>query len=320
MTSKQISAEEISATFLAWGGPAVLAHLPEIGALGVAEIAALPPLPYGDDGFSRRLLREQTDLATTDSSRPPDLVDRQLTWLRAQLPDWYAGDVLHPLCGPGVWAEVLGAHGATSYLGIDAGPAVVAHARARLAGVPDRHFVLGDATDPAVLPPDQSFDTVLLSYDSFNFFTPLEVQPLLDALVRRLRPGGTLVLDLRLAEDGGAGFDEGRQVQSRPDGSVFRDGPHLLLSEGFIADGGGLVGHRIIALGTGADSSAPDVFHSVLNVPSLDGLTARLKATGLEVQVAGRPFPGTDDPNLRRHLVAARKQDSTPDRLLEKSR
>ncbi|WP_345046334.1 hypothetical protein, partial [Streptomyces rameus] len=59
----------------------------------------------------------------------------------------------------------------------------------------------------------------------------------------------------------------------------------------------------------------PEVFHSVLHVPTAAQLTARLAAAGLDVCVRGRPFAGSTDPNLARHLVAARKQP-TPHRAL----
>ncbi|WP_345046332.1 class I SAM-dependent methyltransferase, partial [Streptomyces rameus] len=271
-TASHRGAREIAGEFLEHGAPFLWPELPDLGSMPPDRIAALPSLPYGDPAFSARLLREQTDPATTDSSRPPAIVARQLDWLRAELPDWRAGRVHHPLCGPGNYTAALRGHGLTSYVGVDAGPAVVEHARRRFSGQDHIRFVLGDATDPVTTPgtgvrparaePDPrrpggppsaapGYDTLLLTYDAANFFAPHALEALLRSLVRGLRPGGTAVLDLRLAEDGTAGFDEGRRVYRRPAGSVFRDGPHLLLSEGFTAAEGALLGHRVVAVADG---------------------------------------------------------------------
>ncbi|MFI0960792.1 class I SAM-dependent methyltransferase [Streptomyces sp. NPDC021080] len=303
---------EITAEFLEHGARSLRPDLPDIAGMDPDDIAALPPLPYGDLAFSGRLLREQTNATTTDSSRPPAVVARQLAWLGAALPNWRAGRVHHPLCGPGNYTAALREHGLTSYVGVDAGPAVVDHARRRFAGQDDTRFLLADAADTALLTADQEYDTLLLTYDAANFFAPHALRALLGPLARNLREGGTAVLDLRLAEDGTAGFDEGRRVHRRRGGSVFRDGPHLLLSEGFVAAGGALLGHRIIAVSDGSDGPPPEVFHSVLHVPTAEQITAHLAAAGLDVCVRGRPFAGSADPNLARHLVAARKPYSTP--------
>ncbi|WP_159765609.1 class I SAM-dependent methyltransferase [Streptomyces sp. HM190] len=310
-TATHRDGREMAREFLEHGAPFLWPELPDLAGLPPDRIAALPPLPYGDPEFSARLLREQTDSTTTDSSRPPAVIEQQLAWLRAKLPGWRAGRVHHPLCGPGAYTAALAGHGLTGYVGVDAGPAVVEHARRRFAGQDHVRFVLGDVRDTAVPAGEPACDTLLLTYDAANFFAPRALRELLGSLVRGLRPGGIAVLDLRLAEDGTPGFDEGRRVHRRRTGSVFRDGPHLLLSEGFTAADGTLLGHRIVAVDDGPGGRPPEVFHSVLHVPTAAQLTAVLTAAGLDVCVLGRPFAGCDDPNLARHLVAARKQRTT---------
>ncbi|MFI6699017.1 class I SAM-dependent methyltransferase [Streptomyces sp. NPDC050509] len=310
-TAAHHGAREIAREFLEHGAPFLWPELPDLAGLPPDRIAALPPLPYGDPEFSAQLLREQIDTTTTDSSRPPAVIEQQLDWLRHELPGWRAGRVYHPLCGPGAYTAALGGHGLTAYVGVDAGPAVVEHARRRFAGQDHIRFVLGDATDTAAPQGEALCDTLLLTYDAANFFAPSAFRELLGSLVRGLRPGGIAVLDLRLAEDGTAGFDEGRRVYRRRTGSVFRDGPHLLLSEGFTAADGALLGHRLVAVDDGPSGRPSEVFHSVLHVPTAAQLTAALTAEGLDVCVRGRPFASSDDPALARHLVAARKQRTT---------
>jgi hypothetical protein len=316
-------------SFLRRGASAVISGAPDLQGphrVPLAELLQLPQLPYAEPAFSSRLLREQLDPGTTDSSRPPAVVARQLDWLFASMgPRWRPRAVHHPLCGPGHYAAELRARGVRRYTGVDAGPSVVGHARRMLGNVPGFAFLNGDAADTGLLPADWEFDTLLLSYDAANFFSPDCLRRMLGPLVARLQEGGAVVCDLRLTEDGTAGFDEGRQVHQRPRGSVFCDGPHLLLSEGFVRDGGSVLGHRLIAVSE-RDPGRPEVFYSVLWVPSAAGITALLGSLGLEVRLIGRPFADSADPahradpNLHRHLVVARKRQPVPPSVLEARR
>ncbi|MGQ4599103.1 methyltransferase domain-containing protein [Nocardia sp. R6R-6] len=297
---------ELAELFLEHGVSVVIPHAPELSTLSLEQIARLPGLPYADPDFSRRLLRQQLDPGTTDSSRPRPLVARQLEWIRAQLrSDWRPRAVYHPFCGPGTYAAEWRSAGVRRYVGVDLGPAVMQHAEQRFRDDPDIAFLLGDASDPEFLPADYVFDTVLLSYDAMNFHPWRPTQAMVAPLAARLPEGGTLLLDLLVAEDGAAGFDDARQARFEPRGSVFHDGPHHLLSEGLVHRTGAALGHRFIALGP--EPGRPQVFHSILWVPRLGEVRSLLESSGLTVIAAGRPFPATDDPNLNRHTVVARK-------------
>ncbi|MGW7416026.1 class I SAM-dependent methyltransferase [Streptomyces sp. NPDC054863] len=302
-------AQKKAEVFLRSGARAVLPDLPDLTGMTERELSELPPLPFGDAEFSSRLLRAQLDPSTTDSSRPPAVIARQLDWLYALTPRPRA--VHHPLCGPGNYASALHARGVERYLGVDAGPAVIEHAAERFADTPHYDFLRADISQTELLPPDREFDTLLLTYDAANFFSPQRLAELLPPLLERLRDDGTAVFDLLLAEDGSTGFDEGRQVLRRPHGSVFRTGPHLLLSESFVHPGGRVLGHRMIALAEDGTQAA-QILHSVLHVLPLDEFRSLLASLGLVVDLVGRPFAGDPDPNLARHLVVARKGRTAP--------
>lgn len=100
--------------------------------------------------------------------------------------------VLDVGCGPGTNAahfrDVL-------YTGVDINPDYIANAQRRFAG----RFLVGDVTDPAVLPAEQ-FDCVLLN-SLMHHLDDAAVDGLLGRLGRLLAPGGTIhILDLVLTE------------------------------------------------------------------------------------------------------------------------
>jgi len=100
--------------------------------------------------------------------------------------------VLDVGCGPGTNAAHFGA---TDYTGIDINPAYVASARRRFAA----RFVVGDVTDPSVLPDDQ-YDCVLVN-SLLHHLDDGAVHALLPRLAERVAPGGALyVMDLVLPE------------------------------------------------------------------------------------------------------------------------
>jgi SAM-dependent methyltransferase len=101
--------------------------------------------------------------------------------------------VLDVGCGPGTNAAHF--HG-VQYTGIDINPEYIASARRRHPG----RFVVGDVTDPSVLP-NERFDVVLLN--SLMHHLPDEASHhLMSRLGQRLNPSGRLhILDLILPPD-----------------------------------------------------------------------------------------------------------------------
>lgn len=95
-------------------------------------------------------------------------------------------------CGPGTNAAHFLDH---KYTGVDINPDYIANARRRFPG----RFLVGDVTDPVMLPTEQ-FDCVLLN-SLMHHLDDAAVDGLLGRLGRFLAPGGSIhILDLVLPE------------------------------------------------------------------------------------------------------------------------
>lgn len=119
--------------------------------------------------------------------------------------------VLDVGCGPGTNA----AHFAReNYLGVDINPDYIASARRRFGD----HFVVGDVTDPTVLP-GATFQCVLAN-SLLHHLDDDAVRALLSRLAHRVAPGGAIyVMDLVLPEEPSAArlmakLDRGRYARS----------------------------------------------------------------------------------------------------------
>ncbi len=136
-------------------------------------------------------------------------------------------DILDAGCGPGLYAVRLAALG-HRVEGIDIGPAVIRYARglARRLGVQDRaRFRVADIR---ALEPSPRYDAVLLLYYVLENLP----QPAQAAALRRLagclRPGGRVILELRLRPDQLAGRISAWEVASS---SLLATRRQLLLTD-----------------------------------------------------------------------------------------
>jgi SAM-dependent methyltransferase len=130
-----------------------------------------------------------------------DLVD-----LIVEVLDLHPGDrVLDLACGSGVHARRLARRG-VEVVGVDIAASLVAHCRARAAeeGLARLHVEQGDMRDLAY---EAEFDAVLLLSGSFGFFDDATNRRVLAGMVRALRPGGRLLIDV---------FDPGRMIVRPP--------------------------------------------------------------------------------------------------------
>lgn len=200
------------------------------------RLAAIAPWPHpwdpgaeldwSDPELSRRLLAEHLDQSHDGASRRESAVERQVRRLRRLLPAPPA-DVLDAGCGPGLYAVRLAALG-HRVEGIDIGPAVIRHARllARRLGVQERaRFRVGDIR---ALEPPPRYDAVLLIYYVLENLPQRAQAAALRRLAACLRPGGRLVLELRLKPDQLPGRISAWEVT---DSSLLAARRQLLLSD-----------------------------------------------------------------------------------------
>lgn len=153
-------------------------------------------LPWNDPAFSRRMLREHLDQSHGAASRVAGERERQVGWLWEKLALEPGGRVLDLTCGPGLYAVALAERG-VEVVGVDFGPASIAHARQLAAetGVASRcQFVERDVRDYD--PEEGVYDAALFIYGQLAVFPRETAQALLRKAAAALRPGGRLVVEL----------------------------------------------------------------------------------------------------------------------------
>lgn len=153
-------------------------------------------LPWHEDAFSERMLREHLDESHGAASRIPAERQMQLAWLWQKLNLRAGSRLLDITCGPGFYAVDLARKGC-SVVGIDFSPASIAFAR-QLA---EKEGLTQSCTfiEQDVLEMDyegQNFDAALFIYGQLAVFPRQQAQQLLDKTAKALKPGGRLCIEL----------------------------------------------------------------------------------------------------------------------------
>ncbi len=203
--------------------------------------AAHPPLPWQESGqlpwhdqaFSERMLAVHLDPDTHMASRAPEVINRHLDWLLAQMNQRGQQGPTHVLdvgCGPGLYCHELARRGHRA-TGFDYAPAPLAWAQEKAEGENlNNTFFTADLTD---LPVDLAaktgqVDAITFWFGEFHSFQPEVAENFLSRLLECLRPGGLFVLeyqpwDIFVKEDS--------NEWSACEESVFCNRPHLWLQE-----------------------------------------------------------------------------------------
>ncbi|MCI0576614.1 MAG: class I SAM-dependent methyltransferase [Chloroflexi bacterium] len=187
-------------------------------------------LPWDEPAFSRRMLRQHLDDSHGAASRATAEREMQLAWLWGRLRLRPGARLLDVTCGPGLYAVELTGRGC-QVTGVDFSPASIAYARE----VAEKQGLAGRCTfieqDVRLADFGQArFDVALLLYGQLAVFSRTEAQALLEKIVRALRPGGRLCLEL---------LDQDRVDKANStwwftdDGGLWGDMPFLHLGERF---------------------------------------------------------------------------------------
>ncbi|MHB8718008.1 MAG: class I SAM-dependent methyltransferase [Candidatus Dormibacteria bacterium] len=198
--------------------PSQLDRWPEPFAPGVE-------LDWSDPLMSRRLLREHLDQEHDGASRREVDIERHVARLRRLLPPPPAA-ILDAAAGPGLYAVRLAALG-YDVTALDAGPAVVRHAR-RLAATRGLAGSMQTVTaDLRTWSTEQRYDAVLLIYHVLEGFSRRQQVAVLRRLASLLRDRRSrLVVEARLRPDQPGGRITSWEVVDR---SLLSDRRHLLL-------------------------------------------------------------------------------------------
>jgi SAM-dependent methyltransferase len=190
-------------------------------------------LPWNDPEFSRRMLREHLDQSHGAASRTMAERQLQLAWFREKLNIQPGRHILDVTCGPGLYAVDLAKEGC-SVVGFDFGPVSIAYAHqlAQKEGVAANcKFIEQDVLQADF--GENEFDAALFIYGQLAVFPQEQAQMLLEKVVRALRPGGRLCVEL-LNQDRLDKKDSNWWFTD--DTSLWGDAPFLHLGERFWDD------------------------------------------------------------------------------------
>ena len=187
-------------------------------------------IPWHEPGFSARMLAEHLTQAHDMASRRLEAIAGQAQWILSLLDAKEPSSLLDLGCGPGLYAPHLVAPG-HRYLGIDLGPASIAHAREHFAAPGRAGFRLGDVRSaPLVEPGCGPHDLAMMLYGEINVFSPQDCAAILARVLQALKPGGLLLLELQPAESVRALAQV--RAWSAAESGLFSDRPHLWLTQG----------------------------------------------------------------------------------------
>jgi SAM-dependent methyltransferase len=183
-------------------------------------------LDWSDPAVSRRLLHEHLDQTHDGASRRLGTVDKHVRRLLRLLPRPPA-HVLDAASGPGLYSVRL-ARAGLHVTALDAGPAVIAHARrlARDHGVSER--VTAQMGDLRALSDIGRFDAAVLIYHVLEAFPRRQQTGVLRRLGVALRDGAPLIVEMRLRPEQPDGRISSWEVVGS---SLLSDRRHLLLVE-----------------------------------------------------------------------------------------
>ncbi len=181
-------------------------------------------LPWDENAFSQRMLREHLDQSHGAASRrSPEIraqIERMGNWLGLQ-PGQHLLDVT---CGPGLYAAEFARRG-ISVTGIDFSPASIAYARKLCRGLPCE-FLEGDVRQMNFA--GREFDAAIYLYGQFTVLRPEESRDVLRRIAAALRPGARLLLEILDEEH----FDKADSTWWYTDeAGLWGDFPYLHLGE-----------------------------------------------------------------------------------------
>jgi SAM-dependent methyltransferase len=244
--------------------------------------------PFWDDPYiSGELLKTHLDDAQEAASRPATVVQATVERL---VRDGVVGPgtrVLDLGCGPGRYAELLASVGA-QVTGVDISARSIEYAResAALRGLDIEYR----RQDFCTLDDVEAFDVVLQVYGELSTFADPVRDRLLAGIHRALVPGGWLVFDVSTpAHRVRVGQRNGWFVN---EGGLWREGPHLVLADGFAYPDDVWCDQFVVAAGDGVTAYRM-WFHDY----TPQTLTPVLERAGFAVQemreaLDGGPFGG----------------------------
>ena len=232
-------------------------------------------LPWTDPEFGARMLQEHLDDTHGAASRVARERTQQIEWIWNRLELQAGSRVLDITCGPGLYGVEFARLGAT-VSGVDFAPTSIRYAQelAQREGLADRcDFQQQDIRDLDL--PEEQFDAAILLYGQFGVFPKPVAAAILEKIVRVLKPGGSLLLEML---DPAAIDKTDSNWWFTDDGGVWGDRPFLHLGERFWNDDEKLSTERFHTLDLETGTVQEMQLNDQLYEPS--ALAATLRQTG----------------------------------------
>lgn len=187
-------------------------------------------IPWGEPGFSRRMLKYHLAQNTDAASRRQEKIDRHVAWIHSEMLESRPAKVLDLGCGPGLYTTALAKLGHTC-LGIDLGPASIDYARELVSreGLVRAEHICGDAR---TVDYGEGFDLAMWIFGEFNCLRVEHAELVLRKCHAALRPGGRLLLEPHTFAGIKAMGHEPQEWWASESG-LFGDGPHVVVREAF---------------------------------------------------------------------------------------
>lgn len=200
-----------------------LRELPEVAGIRPEDWRTWEKIPWDDEAFSERMLREHLSQEHDLASRTTSWIESACDWLHTEVLAGRPARILDLGCGPGLYARRL-ADAGHRVTGIDFSPASVRHAREF---VPEAEFRMADVRDADF---GVGYDLAILLFGELSVFPPAERRAILDKVRTALVEGGQLVVEVHRAEPMRQ-VAEGACTWSVRRGGLFDEGPHLVLEQ-----------------------------------------------------------------------------------------
>ena len=256
-------------------------------------------IPWGDPGFSRRMLAQHLNQAHDAASRRYETIDRHVEFIMRVALTKPGSRVLDLGCGPGLYTRRLAEQGHDCF-GIDLGPASIEYAVEQARPVAGRcRYVCGDLREVDF---GEGYDLIMFLFGDFNPFPREQALTILRRCLAALAPEGRLLLEVHSFE---AIRDRGRAAPRwmAVEAGLFSEAPHLRLDQSFwLEDSAHAAGrHWVID----AASSEVTKYGWTMRAYTDAEYEALLADAGLELLSRHANLEGTDKPSEFPVLFAA---------------
>lgn len=262
--------------------------------LNILEITRLqekPPLfapgePHfwTDPHIARQMLAVHLDPNVDAASRRPEIIQRSVDWIMAELGLSAGSSVIDLGCGPGLYTAHLAQKG-LKVTGVDFSQNSINYA-ASFARSKDLQITYR-CQNYLELEDENLYDAALLIYGDFCPLSPDERSRLLSNVQRALKPSGRFVFDVstpylrqRIAQ---------KNAWYASESGFWKPGPHLVLEEGFAYPGNIYLDQYIVI----EESGEISVYRNWFQDFTPETIRAELEANGFAVESLWSDLTGT---------------------------